>query len=95
MRENLKFCCTDMEMHICETAIVFYNEVFDEYGIPLLEDNVSAILLDYCPWCGKKLPESKRECWVIRLEEMGFEEPFFCEDIPEEYKTERWWKEVK
>lgn len=94
MRGVLKFCCAEMEMHVCETAAVLYNEVFDEYAIALLEDKVSAILLDYCPWCGKKLPESKRECWFNRLEEMGFEAPLFREDIPEEYKTGRWRKDM-
>ncbi len=92
MGESLKFCCADMETHICETDIVQYIDVFDEYGIALPEDNVSFILLEYCPWCGKKLPESKRECWFNRLEEMGFEAPLSCEDIPEEYKTDKWWK---
>ena len=93
MRDALKFCCTSMEMHVYETTIVHYNEVFDEYGIPLLEDNVSFIILEYCPWCGKKLPKSKRECWFNRLEDLGFEMPLFCEDIPAEYKTDKWWRE--
>lgn len=82
-----------MEMHICNTDIVHYSEVFDEYGITVFEDKVSFILLDYCPWCGKKLPESKRESWFERLEEMGFENPLFREDIPEEYKSGKWWKD--
>ena len=87
-----KFCCVDMEIHICESAVVHYNAIFDEYGIICREDNVSYILLDFCPWCGKKLPESKRECWFEQLEELGFDEPLFCEDIPEEYKTDKWWR---
>jgi len=89
------FCCDDMKIHICETAIVHYSEVFDEYGFALLEDNASIILLEFCPWCGKKLPESKRVCWFNRLEKMGFEAPLFREDIPEEYKTASWWKNMK
>lgn len=95
MKEDLKFCCSEMEIHVCETTAVIYNEVFDEYVIPIPEDGVSVAELVYCPWCGKKLPESKREKWVVTLEEMGFEAPLFREDIPEEYKTVKWRKDIK
>ena len=36
---------------------------FDEYAIVLPEDG-SLMCFDFCPWCGKKLPESRREEWL-------------------------------
>ena len=86
------FCCEEMNVNIQEARIVHYNEVFDEYGIVLTEDNVSFILIKYCPWCGKRLPHSRREEWFSKLELLGFEVPLFCENIPPEFKSDEWWK---
>lgn len=85
-----KFCCDQMKLNIAETQTIQYGEVFDEYGIPCAEDGVSVILIDHCPWCGKKLPESKREEWFDKLEKLGFYDPLFDDDIPEEFKSAQW-----
>ena len=37
-----------------------YNERFDEYGLIIHDGGSSALLIQFCPWCGTKLPESKR-----------------------------------
>ena len=79
-----------MKQNIAE-QIIYFNEVFDEYGITLTEDNVSFILLKYCPWCGSLLPESKRLIWFEQLEEMGYENPFLRDDIPSKYKCAEWY----
>ena len=84
------FCCREMIYNTQETKILQYNDVFDEYGILFSEDNISYCLLNYCPWCGKKLPKSKREEWFQHLETMGFDNPLFDENIPDLYKTAQW-----
>ena len=71
-------------------VIKHYSEIFDEYGINVLEDNCSSILICFCPWCGKKLPLSKRDKWFKELEEKGFENPLFADNIPESYKSGSW-----
>lgn len=88
------FCCTDMEHHIHTSRIISYSEVLDEYGIRLTEDDCSVILIEHCPWCGTKLPESKRIQWFERLEELGFEDPLDSDDIPAEFKSAGWRQSV-
>lgn len=90
MSKNIKFCCDNMRQNIEENSIMHYSKVFDEYGINIVEDNSSCILIDFCPWCGRKLPDSKRQEWFYELEKLGFENPLFEESIPENYKNEKW-----
>lgn len=92
MIKKIEFCCENMNNNINDNQMIYYSEVFDEYGINVLEDNCSYILIDFCPWCGKKLPMSKRDRWFAELEEKGFENPLFEENIPDNYKTREWWK---
>lgn len=56
------FCCERMEQNIREFLSIRYDEHFEEFSIVLPEDG-SLTCLDYCPWCGQKLPESRREEW--------------------------------
>ena len=86
------FCCTEMEQNINELSGIHYNDIFDEYGLICHEDNESVVILKYCPWCGKKLPSSKREEWFERLEELGFDDPMFDACIPSKFKTSEWRK---
>ena len=51
-----------MELNVREFRSVQYDTRFDEYAIVLPEDG-SLMCFDFCPWCGKKLPESRREEW--------------------------------
>jgi hypothetical protein len=83
------FCCENMQLHVKETESICYNEAFDEYGILCREDELSVILLRFCPWCGKKLPESKRDAWFDCLEQMGYNDPF-SEEIPSKFRTSEW-----
>lgn len=83
------------DMHInkydCPDAILDYNEVFDEYGITIYGDP-SVIIINYCPWCWTKLPDSTRNQWFNQLEELWFSDPLFNDNIPEKYKTDQWHK---
>ncbi len=82
-------CCQNMAYYI-QNEVVSYNEVFDEYGIIVHEDDVSTIIIEYCPWCGKKLPISQRNTWFDELEKKGFFSPLFDENIPIEYRSKKW-----
>ena len=51
-------------------------------------------VIDYCPFCGKKLPFSKREIYFHILNtdyEKTFEQ-VINHEIPEEFKSDAWWK---
>ena len=60
------FCCKELEQSISpERSMLFYHPVFEEFGIPFsTEEGFSYMTIGYCPWCGKPLPESKREQWI-------------------------------
>lgn len=71
--------------------LIKYNDQFDEYRIIIHNGGNSSIAINYCPWCGLKLPKSKRELWFDILQKLGFDEPFE-QDIPNEFKTDEWYR---
>jgi len=71
-------CCERMNQHLTdgEGAAVIYVAKFHEYGIPVLDGprgtaGPSYITLDFCPWCGTKLPENTRESYFENLSEIN------------------------
>ena len=103
-------CCEMMNYYLCmgskpcvgagsiscddPDCIITYSAPVNEYGIPLHDGTMSIIGINFCPWCGKKLPASKREAWIAELEQLGYDTPF-SSDIPDKYKTDEWWREHK
>lgn len=71
--------------------IIYYSLKFDEYGIIIHDGGSSYITIEFCPWCGKRLPNSKRDLWFDKLDELGIENPMENE-IPIEFTTDEWWK---
>ncbi|MDR3108107.1 MAG: hypothetical protein LBU65_00260 [Planctomycetaceae bacterium] len=87
------FCCDSLFTHLLENEVaVVYIREFREYGIKILDGGTSMQTIDYCPWCGIKLPESLRKEWFDTLMGMGYENPL-DEDIPKQYRTDKWWKD--
>ena len=77
--------------------VVYFSARFREYGLPVKNSEKIAssyITIDYCPWCGTKLPESKRDEWFDELEKLGYESPFE-QDIPSDYQSEKWYERTK
>lgn len=72
---------------LCADIIVRYMPKFDEYFI-------GDYRIQYCPWCGKKLPASKRDLWFDTLEKMGITE---VDDkrIPKRFKSGAWYSRRK
>lgn len=75
----------------CADNLLYYSSRFDEYGIIIHDGGASSSLIKYCPWCGTKLPESKRDEWFDKLEALGFDHPLL-QDIPEEFTTAAWYE---
>jgi hypothetical protein len=71
--------------------LIFYSAKFDEYGLIIHDGGASYVLIGHCPWCGQKLPESKRDLWFDTLEALGFDNPP-QDEIPLEFETDAWWK---
>lgn len=70
---------------------IFFSRKFDEYGLKVLDGGSSSILITHCPWCGQKLPESKRDQWFDEMEKLGIDP--WTENVPDKYNTNEWFRE--
>ncbi len=90
----MRYCCKVMKICVEKLKHVEYIERFDEFALPVGEDlGRSVIILKYCPWCGKKLPESKRQKWFEILNELGID-PTEDKLIPYPLKRSLWWEDL-
>jgi len=99
----MKQCCTamtsalehDCSEHLskfdCPDALLSYNERFDEYGIIIHDGGTAVSSIAYCPYCGQKLPASKRDLWFDTLECMGYDDPGE-QEIPSEFQSGDWYR---
>ena len=90
MRYNLETWFLSVENVDNADAIISYDPVFDEYGLPIYDGESSKISIDYCPWCGDKLAESKRNEWFTRLEKLNIDTTDETQ-IPESFKSDSWY----
>ncbi len=84
-------CMEHNNVNECPDVLIKYNSKFDEYGLKINDGGSSVLLINFCPFCGLKLPESKRDEWFSVLENMGFNEPTE-EKIPDEFNSSEWYK---
>lgn len=75
----------------CPDVLIHYSPKFDEYGLVIHDGGSSSIQIQFCPFCGNELPESKRDRWFDELEDLGFSAPL-VDDIPELYKSDAWYR---
>ncbi|WP_028885152.1 DUF6980 family protein [Teredinibacter turnerae] len=99
----MNHCCKEMERAIsakckihedkfaCPDVLIAYTSKFDEYGLIVHDGGTSSISIHYCPWCGNKLPESKRDAWFEAIEKLGIDD-FNSEEIPEKFKSDAWYR---
>ena len=80
-------CELHAERSDCPDALIDYIAKFDEYGIMIHDGGSSYVLIDYCPWCGSKLPESQRDRYFAELERLGIHH---LAEVPSVYTDERW-----
>lgn len=99
----MEHCCETMQLQVaykctqhldpfeCPDSLIHYSEVFDEYGIIIHDGGAAFMAISFCPWCGTKLPDSKRDRWFDELEALGFDEPSE-QDIPPQYQSGEWYR---
>jgi len=75
-----------------ETAVVYIAK-FREYGLPILDGGTSFITIQFCPWCGARLPDSLRNKWFDSLEKLGLD--VHTGNIPEKFLSDRWWNQAQ
>lgn len=76
----------------CPDALLHYSPKFDEYGIIVHDGGTASAGISFCPWCGTRLPESRRDRWFDELERLGFSNPS-DQEIPTQFHTDAWWRD--
>ncbi len=97
-------CCEDMTRHLgkmcdhhddafeCPDHVLTYAPAFDEYGLIIHDGGSSSYEIRFCPFCGTRLPDSRRDEWFSKLEGLGFETPFTDDRIPVECTSDAWYR---
>ena len=88
----MKHCCDRMQTMIDEEKSIVFIPEFREYGVPIRDGGSSFLEMEYCPWCGKKLPGSLREEYFDILEKSGISYPCPQDRLPEAMRSEKWWQ---
>ncbi|MFE6697015.1 DUF6980 family protein [Streptomyces sp. NPDC057718] len=72
----------------CPDALIRFSARFQEYGLVIHDGGASTLGIDFCPWCGQRLPESQRDRWFDELERRGIDP--WEDPIPPEFQDEGW-----
>lgn len=85
-------CCERMSNSVASSELpVAFVAKFREYGIAVLDGGTSHVQIDFCPWCGTKLPLSLRSKWFEDLDRLGIDP--YGDELPSEYLDGRWYTE--
>ncbi len=72
----------------CLDALIGFSAKFQEYGLIIHDGGTSSIGIDFCPWCGQRLPASQRDRWFDELESRGIDP--WGDEVPAEFLDGRW-----
>ncbi|KWW97468.1 hypothetical protein TH66_17675 [Carbonactinospora thermoautotrophica] len=87
-------CCDQMAYAVAdEDLYLLYIPKSREWGIRY-RDGISYSQIEYCPWCGAKLPKDLWDEWYARVEQLGIDPIEDHDKIPEAFRGDRWWKEA-
>jgi hypothetical protein len=99
-RFEKKHCCEQMTQQVnslwplAESPLlgstdqrVYWSPVFDEYGL-ICQPSAEILKIQFCPFCGAKLPASKRDAWFAQLEKTGWRD--WNDPIPQEMLRHDW-----
>ena len=85
-------CCKKMNYFLDEGKVsITYDPRFRNYSIKLEGSDASQTVY-FCSWCGEKLPSDlSKELESIIFDELDLDD-FQDPRMPEEFKTDAWWK---
>lgn len=85
--ENFDHCCAKMRAGVYDRRSgLFYCARFREYSIVCSSGAMQNVY--FCPWCGSKLPESKRDEWYERIDDLGIDD--LTDEVPIAMLSEEW-----
>ncbi len=62
MKSKVDYRCDEhADPFDCPDALIYYSEKINEHGIIIHDGGTAYSVIQHCPWCGTKLPESKRD----------------------------------
>ena len=88
-------CCETFSYAFYEDEdIVFvYHPCFRRYGVEVPRKyGGGTVEIEYCPWCGTKLPGSLRDRWFEEVAKAFGTDDFEPRNAPKEFKSDEWWK---
>ncbi|MEW2295640.1 hypothetical protein ABZ719_23525 [Streptomyces sp. NPDC006743] len=89
MNSRANMCCDrHADLFACPDALIEFSARFQEYGLIVHDGGTSSITIDFCPWCGRRLPASQRDRWFDELEARGIDP--WQDDVPPEFQDDRW-----
>ena len=90
MTDKNTHCCEQMQNQIATGELhLVYLPKFREYGIDYADGGTSLQVINFCPWCGSKLPSPLRTQWFAQLDRLGLE---LEDELPAELKSDVWWR---
>lgn len=81
-------CDAHADAYDCPDALVVFVARFQEYGLVIHDGGTSSVGITFCPWCGRRLPESQRDRWFEEVEGLGLDP--WEDDVPPGYEDGRW-----
>ena len=66
---------------------IYWSPVFDEYGL-ICQPSAEVLDIQHCPFCGQRLPDSRRDAWFERVVPTGWKT--WGDPIPDELLRYGW-----
>jgi hypothetical protein len=91
-----KYCCKKMYYHLKRFSYaLYYIPQIRNYST--INEDEERYKIDYCPWCGIKLPTILLKLFYkILKKEYHIEDPREAQrnnpNFPQEFKSDLWWK---
>lgn len=88
--------CKELAENIADPSVpIGYASIFDEYYLAR-SGGESWQLISHCPFCGVRLPRSRRDQFFEEVDRLGilYELGDDLERLPTAYRSDAWWRET-
>ncbi|MFN8523152.1 MAG: hypothetical protein U0821_08605 [Chloroflexota bacterium] len=93
MPENPPHGCERMLQAISsEDDIIRYSDRYRRYGIVIHDGTESVLVIQYCPFCGSRLPEPLDDKWFDLFYAMEEDLEPYDLNVPVEMRDGTWWR---
>jgi hypothetical protein len=94
MSDGPPHLCEDMVRALADPDVpLVYNDKLREYSILIQDGGSSVAVIEFCPFCGVKLPGSLRDEWFDRLDQLSLEPD--SPELPLDMRSGAWWRRTR